>query len=57
MSLVPNLFAAIFGIALVVGFLGILAVWVKAPPLLIIMVGVVTMMIWDVIKTLREGQD
>lgn len=49
-----NLLAGLIGIALMCGFLGIMIAWVKALPLIIIWVGVMLMMIYDFIKTMRE---
>ena len=45
----------IIGIALVTTFLGIMVWWVKALPLIIIVVGVLILLIYDWIKTLRFG--
>lgn len=52
-----NLIAGTAGIVLVCGFLGILMAWIKAPPLVIIMLAVIAMMIYDFIKTMRENSD
>ena len=49
-----NLFAGLIGIVLMCGFLGIMIAWVKALPLIIIWVGVMLMMIYDFIKTMRD---
>ncbi|WP_300299270.1 hypothetical protein [Ferrovibrio sp.] len=49
-----NLLAGLIGIALMCAFLGIMIAWVKALPLIIIWVGVMLMMIYDFIKTMRE---
>ena len=45
----------IIGIALVTTFLGIMVWWVQALPLIIIVVGVLILLIYDWIKTLRFG--
>ena len=45
----------IIGIALVTTFLGIMVWWVQALPLIIIVVGVLMLLIYDWIKTLRFG--
>ena len=50
-----NLIAGMIGIVLVCVFLGILITWIKAVPIVIIMLGVIAMMIYDFVKTLREG--
>lgn len=49
-----NLLAGLIGIALMCAFLGIMIAWVKAIPLIVIWVGVMLMMIYDFIKTMRE---
>lgn len=49
-----NLLAGLIGIALMCAFLGIMIAWVKAIPLIIIWVGVMLMMIYDFIKTIRD---
>jgi hypothetical protein len=45
----------IIGIAMVVAFLGVLAWWIKALPFTIIVIGVVLMLLWDFVATLRSG--
>ncbi|MDP2410754.1 MAG: hypothetical protein Q8M26_10775 [Pseudolabrys sp.] len=45
----------IIGIAMVVTFLGIMVWWVKALPLIVIIVCVLSLLIYDWIKTLRYG--
>lgn len=49
-----NLAAALIGIVLMCGFLGIMIAWVKALPLIIIWVGVMLLMIYGVVKDLQE---
>ena len=49
-----NLVAAIVGVALVSAFLGTMVWWLKSLPLTIIVLGVVGLMIFDVVKSLRE---
>lgn len=51
-----NLLAGLIGIALMCVFLGVMIAWVKAIPLIVIWVGVMLMMIYDFIKTMREIQ-
>jgi hypothetical protein len=53
--LVANLITGLVGIALLVGFLGILVGWLKALPLIVIAVGCVLLLIYDFISTLRES--
>jgi amino acid transporter len=43
------------GIALLAAFLGIMVWWVKAPPLIIIVVGVVALVIYDFVQELRAA--
>jgi hypothetical protein len=51
------LITGIIGIALLCGFLSFMLVWVPAPPLIIIMVGVVLLLIYDFVRTVRYGQN
>jgi hypothetical protein len=50
-----NLVTGVIGIAVLMGFLGIMVWWVKALPLTIIVVGVVIMLLYDFVQTLRHG--
>jgi hypothetical protein len=50
-----NLIAAMFGIVLVCGFLGFLMWWLKSVPLTIIMLGVIGLVIYDVVRSLKES--
>lgn len=47
--------AGIIGIAMVMIFLGIMLWWVKVLPLFLIMVGVMALLVWDWVNTLRYG--
>lgn len=49
-----SLVAGLVGMAMLIVFLGILIVWIKSVPLTIIMVGVIGLMIWDFINTMRQ---
>lgn len=51
-----NLIAGIIGIAMVATFLGIMVWWVKALPLIIIIVGVLLLLVYDFVLTLRYGE-
>lgn len=53
--MIDNLVAGIIGIGLLAAFLGIMLVWVPAPPLIIIVVLVMSLMIADFIRSLRNG--
>ena len=52
-----TLVTGIVGIAMLVVFLGILLWWIKALPLTIIVVGVVLLMVYDFVHTLRYGDN
>jgi hypothetical protein len=47
----------IIGIVLLSTFLAFMLVWVPAPPLIIIMVGVVLLLIYDFVRTVRYGEN
>ena len=51
-----NLVTGLIGIILVMGFTGFMLVWVKALPLIIIVVGVMLLLIYDFVQTLRFGE-
>ena len=50
------LITGIIGIAMVVAFLGFMLVWVKAVPLIIIVIVAVALLVYDFIQTLRAGE-
>ena len=50
------LITGIIGIALVVAFLGFMVVWVKALPIIIIVVFVMGLLIYDFVQTMRAGE-
>ena len=50
-----NFVTGAIGIAGLCLFLGIMLWWVPAPPLIIIMVGVVALLIFDFVQSLRTG--
>lgn len=52
-----NLITGIIGLATVLIFLGIMMWWIKALPLIIIVVVVAGFMIQDFIQSLRAGND
>ena len=52
-----TLVTGIVGIAMLVVFLGILVWWIKALPLTLIVVGVVLLLIYDLVQTLRYGEN
>lgn len=49
------LVTGLIGIALLATFLGIMVWWVKAPPLIIIVVGVLALLIYDFVQELRAA--
>jgi hypothetical protein len=51
------LITGIIGIAMLATFLGFMLWWVPAPPLIIIMVGVILLLIYDFVQTLRSGEN
>ena len=55
--MIDTLLAGTIGIAMVVVFLGLMVVWVPAPPLIVIIVGVMGMLIYDFVQTLRFGEN
>ncbi len=50
-----NFITGIIGIAMVIGFLSFMLIWVPAPPLIIIVVFVMGLLIYDFSKSLRSG--
>jgi hypothetical protein len=51
------LITGIIGIAMLATFLGFMLWWVPAPPLIIIMGGVIVLLIYDFVQTLRSGEN
>jgi hypothetical protein len=52
-----NLVTGIVGIGMLIVFMGIMLIWVPAPPLIVIVVGVVLLLIYDFMQTLRHGEN
>ena len=50
-----DIIPGIIGIAMVMTFLGIMVWWVQALPLIIIVVGVMLLLIYDWVNTVRYG--
>jgi hypothetical protein len=50
-----NLITGIVGVAMLGGFLGFMLVWVPATPLIVIVVGVMCLLIYDLVQTVRFG--
>ena len=55
--MISTLIAGAIGIAMVVTFLGFMVVWVPEPPLIIIVVGVMALLVYDFVMTLRFGDN
>jgi hypothetical protein len=55
--MIDTLIAGVIGIAMLLGFLGVMLVWVPAPPLIIIVVGTLMLLAYDFVMTLRFGED
>jgi hypothetical protein len=55
--MIMTLITGLIGIALLVTFLGIMVWWVKALPLIIIMVGVVALLLVDFVQELRAASN
>lgn len=51
------LVSGIIGIAMFVGFLGFMLVWVPAPPLIVIVVVCTALLVYDFVQTLRFGEN
>ena len=48
-----NMVTGIVGLAMAIAFLGFMLVWVPAPPLIIIIVGVMLLALYDFVQSLR----
>jgi xanthosine utilization system XapX-like protein len=55
--MIDNLVAGIIGVGMVCAFLAFMLIWVPAPPLIIIMVGVMGMLVYDFVQTMRHGEN
>ena len=51
-----TLITGFIGIAMLTAFLGIMVWWVKALPMFIIVVGVLLLLLYDFVQTLRYGE-
>lgn len=52
-----NLVAGLVGIIIVGSFLGIMSVWLKAVPLIVISVGVMALIFWDLYTSIKDMGD
>jgi hypothetical protein len=48
-----NIITGVIGLAMAVTFLAFMVVWVPAPPLIIIVIGVMTLAVVDFVQSLR----
>ena len=48
-----NLITGIIGLAMAIGFLAFMVIWVPAPPLIIIIVGVMCLAVVDFVQSIR----
>jgi hypothetical protein len=55
--MIMTLITGIIGIAGVMAFLGLMVIWVPAPPLIIIVVVVMLLLVYDFVQTLRYGEN
>ena len=51
-----TIITGLIGIALLFSFVGFMVVWVKALPLIVIVLIVGAMVIWDFVQTVRSGE-
>ena len=56
-AMITTLVSGVIGIGLMAAFLGFMVVWVKAPPLIIIVLVVMALLIYDFVQTLRFGEN
>jgi hypothetical protein len=54
--MIMALITGLIGIAMVVTFLGFMVWWVKALPIIIIVVGVMALLVYDFVQTVRSGE-
>jgi hypothetical protein len=47
------LITGLIGLAMAIAFLGFMVIWVPAPPLIIIIVGVMALAVFDFVQTVR----
>ena len=52
-----NLITGIIGLAMVMTFLGFMVIWVKAIPIIIIVVTVMCLAVADFVQSLRAGEN
>jgi hypothetical protein len=52
-----NFITGLIGILMLGTFLGFMLVWVKALPLIMIVIGVLLLLLYDFLQTVRHGQN
>jgi hypothetical protein len=52
-----SLITGAIGILMVTAFLGFMVVWVPAIPLIIIVIGVIALLLYDFVQTIRFGEN
>jgi hypothetical protein len=55
--MIVTLVVGAIGIAMLLAFLGVMLWWVPAPPLIVIIVGVLALLAYDFVQTLRFGEN
>jgi hypothetical protein len=55
--MILNLVTGTIGFVMVAAFLGFMVVWVPALPLIIIVIGVLLLLLYDLVQTVRFGED
>jgi uncharacterized membrane protein len=55
--MIMTLIGGLIGLAMLGAFLGIMLWWVKALPLIVIVVVVLALLIYDLVMTVRYGED
>lgn len=55
--MIMTLITGIIGIGMLMGFVGFMVWWVKALPLIIIFVSVISLLIYDFVRTVLYGEE
>jgi hypothetical protein len=51
-----TIITGLIGMALLFGFVGFMVTWVKALPLIVIVLVVGALVVWDFVQTVRSGE-
>jgi hypothetical protein len=54
--MITTLVSGVIGIGMMAAFLGFMVAWVKAPPLIIIVLIAMALLVYDFVQTLRFGE-